>query len=1199
MNKSLLQLLQLICVIYTMVSTLRIACWNLNCNADIADDYLRELASDADIIAISEHGYFPCELYKMNCKIPGYKSFAKASAQLKDIDMGHRRGIGGCAILWNASILDYKVKPIEHLGSDRMAVLELNTENMIMFIISVYLPQQRCQISNYDNELDILQSVLDECGPKGPCIILGDTNAHFSQMYGSRGWGNSNLNAPKLHKLALQNDMTIADLGESGYGPCHTYSGWHGHSYLDHCIVSNSIMSDILSCSVVNDSVLNVSDHLAMLVNISIILKCHENNMDKRRQVAWHKMSDLEIEESYTVPLEQLCVETLHVYGYSMEVIENFQTDPRINPRTLDSIIKDLSDNINKTSRKLLNKKFDKNLKPYWNDNLKQLSKDKKRSRNEWVNAGRPRKNESDAFKNYKERKREFRRMKRRHVYEYEKEQMKQFSMSQDIDQRYFWYVVNKHRKKNIVSPIRTDDGVVLTEPGSIRNEWTQYYSDLYTESGNEDYDDAFKNEVERDIITLEEMMENNEYLNGGPISPGEIKSIIMKMKLRKAPGWDDITVEHIRNAGHVVIKILTWVINGLVHFSHIPQHFKQGLLVPIPKPNKDSYVKDNNRGITLVPVLYKLFEKIMMNREEGWFQSNAVNDEIQSSGKNGISCLHSSLLVQETIAYNRNNGNSVYAAFLDTKKAFDTLWIEGMLHKLLKSGVNSKLYWLIKSAYTDYKCAVLIAGEYGNWFYPKRGVHQGAPMSMHLYILFINDLLISLKKSGHGISINGHITTVPTHADDLALLALFKSSLNVLLSMAYNYSLKWRYSFNTDKTVYMMWGNDHQPSVDTKFGVDSLSSSNICKHMGVKLCNDGNMLKGMYEERAGATKCVVYAARGLGSGNNPVSTKAMSKIYFSVALPKMTYGLEVTPVSESCLLTLEDAHRVNAKLIQGLPKNTHRPVPLATVGWVSIQAHVALLKIMFLLRILCLPINSLYRKIVVSRIEMLSNDSVNVKEKMIGPIKDALYYVSRYRLNDIITKYLNNAVDNNLKSTKRYIKEIIDKAEYQRWRASCMLYPELKIYLRGVSNIKMHVWWSLVQVHPHTFKKISAVMSVLMGNEPKGLQCFRVHNLCGLCSLRETDSSEHILFRCEALAELRNTKLNELYSIMPSGMISSIYEMSDAERLVLLLSGLHCTTLVEEWIPIMTGISSFVYTLYEMRMKLYDREKLNINPIQ
>ena len=82
----------------------------------------------------------------------------------------------------------------------------------------------------------------------------------------------------------------------------------------------------------------------------------------------------------------------------------------------------------------------------------------------------------------------------------------------------------------------------------------------------------------------------------------------VQSLKSNKAPGWDHITSEHIKNSGPFVKSVITWIMNSMIEQAVIPEHLKRGLLVPIPKPNKDSTVKDNNRGITLLTTLYKLF---------------------------------------------------------------------------------------------------------------------------------------------------------------------------------------------------------------------------------------------------------------------------------------------------------------------------------------------------------------------------------------------------------------------------------------------------------------------------------------------------------------------------------------------------------------------------------------------------------------
>ena len=166
----------------------------------------------------------------------------------------------------------------------------------------------------------------------------------------------------------------------------------------------------------------------------------------------------------------------------------------------------------------------------------------------------------------------------------------------------------------------------------------------------------------------------------------------------------------------------VTWLMNSMVRLEIIPKFYKKGLIVPIPKANKDHTIKDNNRGITLLSVFTNYLSVSWSKERSNGCREMMSQMVFRAQGK--INALHTSFLVQESIAYHVNNGNSVYAAFLDTNKAFDTVWIDGLLFKLLKAGMSPKIWRLIKSGYTDFKCAAYINGQAGEWFTAECCVH-------------------------------------------------------------------------------------------------------------------------------------------------------------------------------------------------------------------------------------------------------------------------------------------------------------------------------------------------------------------------------------------------------------------------------------------------------------------------------------------
>ncbi len=86
--------------------------------------------------------------------------------------------------------------------------------------------------------------------------------------------------------------------------------------------------------------------------------------------------------------------------------------------------------------------------------------------------------------------------------------------------------------------------------------------------------------------------------------------------------------------------------------------------------------------------------------------------------------------------------------ALLTLKKAFDSIWHQGLFYKLIESGIGGKTYDLIKSMYTESKCGVKINTKRTRYLSQERGVRQGCCLSPTLFNIYINELALSLERS-------------------------------------------------------------------------------------------------------------------------------------------------------------------------------------------------------------------------------------------------------------------------------------------------------------------------------------------------------------------------------------------------------------------------------------------------------------------
>lgn len=67
-----------------------------------------------------------------------------------------------------------------------------------------------------------------------------------------------------------------------------------------------------------------------------------------------------------------------------------------------------------------------------------------------------------------------------------------------------------------------------------------------------------------------------------------EIKSIIAKLKNKKAPGMDGITNLQIKNVPNKIIVQLIHIFNQCFNINYFPVTWKLAKILPVPKPNKN-----------------------------------------------------------------------------------------------------------------------------------------------------------------------------------------------------------------------------------------------------------------------------------------------------------------------------------------------------------------------------------------------------------------------------------------------------------------------------------------------------------------------------------------------------------------------------------------------------------------------------------
>ena len=1136
-----------------------------------AGPYINEFIDlyKSNIICLSEHRLYESELFKLNQICVNFDCHAKASSDLDYSLQSKKAGHCGIAIMWSKDIAK-RVKVV-NCNSDRICAIEVlgAIYGRSLFVFNVYLPHQQCKISSFVDQVNILEESINKCKLNGEVVVIGDTNCHFGADVGDRFYGVSTKNAKHLLHAMNNCDLELYDHSNNQCkGPCYSFHvAGVGTSYIDHCFVSPLTAGCITKCEVHEDCILNTSDHLPISITIR---DCYEDTSDdintskpNTSKIAWSKLSSQEIAQKYSEPLSN-----------QLDTIDSFidgicKASPEHGPQLIDEAVEQLVEAISTTCQHLPRSRFNPKLKPYWSQTLNLYSKEKNKAWNAWRKSGAKR--DDEHFREYKEAKNLFRCALKTAEKEYEMRNMEDIVKSHEVDQTYFWRLVNRRNKTSTgPHPLKLKNGVTISKPEDIRKAWKEYFSNLYTPSGNRSFDAYYKAFVEEELHYIRN--DANLHLDdimGDELTLEEIQRAIKKLKSGKAPGWDNISAECIKYGGQRLACTIQRLCNNITKYEHIPNHFKIGIIVTIPKGDKVKTDQDNYRGITLLSVLSKLYEKCFVCRVEEWARERKLIIDVQGAGKIKCSSLHTAWIVKEAIAVNQEKYGSVYIGILDIRKAFDTLWQDGMLYKLYDVGIRGKAWRILCGFYSNFVCKVQVNGMLSEGFEAKCGIHQGAPCSMLIFTIFMNDLLQQLLDFDGKVWLGEECVNCAAFADDITLIARCKTDLQALFDIADRYSKRWRYQYNPTKCAIMIFGPDSQPKTDVILGAHVLKVSQSEPHLGGVLAVNEQGTQNFINQRIKSCQKVAYAVQSIGSLRVPVNPAIATKLYYSACISKLCYGLELINLDDNMYDQLECFHARNAKIFQGLPQSTSNVGCIGTIGWTSISAHINILKILFLWRILLIPLNCMYKRIMICRI---TECVMNVCDT--GPVSTMLKICTKYDVLNVVLDSIMNDSYPKAGVIKRFIKSVVNGRDFKVWKISCCMYDSLKLLNTNNTTVQRVCWWDICSKSPEYTNKCRLVIRLLLNV----FQLGKDH--CNLCTKLCVNSIPHILFECSHNEVTRNVNMLAIEQVCPPQLYQHFISMSPVEKCKLFLNGLNAP-FIPEWDQLYYRILYFIYNVY------------------
>jgi hypothetical protein len=183
----------------------------------------------------------------------------------------------------------------------------------------------------------------------------------------------------------------------------------------------------------------------------------------------------------------------------------------------------------------------------------------------------------------------------------------------------------------------------------------------------------------------------------------------------------------------------------------------------------------DNYRGITVGPILAKVFAMIFESRISQWAETNDLWAKGQAGFRKDFKTTYDLFILCTLTEQARFQKKKLYTCFVDFKKAFDTIPKDLLWQVLEGFSISGRILECLRSMYRQDQACLHHPEEGLAPTFPCRiGVKQGCPLNPLLFGLFIDGLEKRLNAlEGDTPPMLGHLVVcLLLYVDDFVLMS-------------------------------------------------------------------------------------------------------------------------------------------------------------------------------------------------------------------------------------------------------------------------------------------------------------------------------------------------------------------------------------------------------------------------------------------
>lgn len=194
------------------------------------------------------------------------------------------------------------------------------------------------------------------------------------------------------------------------------------------------------------------------------------------------------------------------------------------------------------------------------------------------------------------------------------------------------------------------------------------------------------------------------------------------------------MTAEVLKDGGEFIVDQLHTICQLVYKERHAPSQWTSSLIVPLPKKGQ---LMSNYRGISLMSIAAKVFNRVLLNRIRK--PVDKILRKNQAGFRTSRNCIQQINILRRIMEGAKLNSKPLYITFVDFKKAFDSVNRSMMFFILRHYGIPEAIVSAIRVLYDNSTSRVLINGQMSESFAVNTGVLQGHVLALFHFIIVID----------------------------------------------------------------------------------------------------------------------------------------------------------------------------------------------------------------------------------------------------------------------------------------------------------------------------------------------------------------------------------------------------------------------------------------------------------------------------